>query len=121
MIGAVTVRLPGVALYAAPTLNAVNPRRTWLLFSLVRIGLFAVVLAILLLLLTPGGVPPWISALLAAVISLCVSFIFLRKPREEAARSLYEARASTKRSQATVTGDDEDSEDAVVDSTDTGK
>lgn len=94
-----------------------NPRRTWLLFSLIRIGLFAVVLAILLLLLTPGGVPPWISALLAAIIALCVSFIFLRKPREEAAKSLYEARASTKRSQSTASGDDESSEDAAVDGT----
>jgi mannitol-specific phosphotransferase system IIBC component len=94
----------------------VNPRRTWLLFSLIRIGLFAVILAILLLLLTPGGVPSWISALLAAVIALCISFIFLRKPREEAAKSLYEARASTKLTQSTVSGDDEDSEDAAVDS-----
>jgi 4-hydroxybenzoate polyprenyltransferase len=95
----------------------VNPRRTWLLFSLIRIGLFAVVLAILLLLLSPGGVPAWISALLAAIIALCISFIFLRKPREEAAKSLYEARVSTKRSQSTASGDDEDSEDAAVDGT----
>jgi type III secretory pathway component EscV len=95
----------------------VNPRRTWLLFSLIRIGLFAVVLAILLLLLTPGGVPSWISALLAAIIALCISFIFLRKPREEAAKSLYEARTSTKLSQSTVAGDDEDSEDSAVDGT----
>ncbi|KQM60907.1 DUF4229 domain-containing protein [Agreia sp. Leaf210] len=94
-----------------------NPRRTWLLFSLIRIGLFAVILALLLLLLSPGGVPAWISALLAAVISLCISFIFLRKPREEAARSLYEARASTKRSQSSAAGDDEDVEDAAVDGT----
>ncbi|CAD5990730.1 DUF4229 domain-containing protein [Agreia sp. COWG] len=92
-----------------------NPRRTWLLFSLIRIGLFAVLLAILLLLLTPGGVPEWISAVLAAIISLCVSFIFLRRPREEAAKSLYEARASTKRSQSSAAGDDEDNEDAVID------
>ena len=94
-----------------------NPRRTWLLFSLIRIGLFAVILALLLLLLSPGGVPAWISALLAAVISLCISFIFLRKPREEAARSLYEARASTTRSQSSAAGDDEDVEDAAVDGT----
>ena len=94
-----------------------NPRRTWLLFSLIRIGLFAVILALLLLLLSPGGVPAWISALLAAVISLCISFILLRKPREEAARSLYEARASTKRSQSSAAGDDEDVEDAAVDGT----
>jgi hypothetical protein len=93
----------------------VNPRRTWLLFSLIRIGLFAVVLAILLLLLTPGGTPPWISAVLAAIIALCVSFIFLRRPREEAAKSLYEARASTKRSQSSAAGDDESIEDSAVD------
>ncbi|SMQ57851.1 DUF4229 domain-containing protein [Agreia sp. VKM Ac-1783] len=92
-----------------------NPRRTWLLFSLIRIGLFAVVLAILLLLLTPGGVPAWISALLAAIIAFCLSFIFLRRQREEAAKSLYEARASTKRSQSSAAGDDEDVEDAAVD------
>lgn len=79
------------------------------------------VLAILLLLLTPGGVPTWISALLAAIIALCVSFIFLRKPREEAAKSLYEARSSTKRTQSTASGDDEDSEDAAVDGSTTEK
>jgi 4-hydroxybenzoate polyprenyltransferase len=93
----------------------VNPRRTWLLFSLIRIGLFAVVLAILLLLLSPGGTPAWISAVLAAIISLCISFIFLRRPREEAAKSLYEARASTKRSQSSAAGDDESVEDSAVD------
>ena len=89
--------------------------RTWLVYSLIRLGLFAVVLVVLLLV----QITPWIAAAIAAVISLCASYIFLRKPREELAAGLYEARQgrASARSPETTTkaGSDEASEDAVVD------
>lgn len=98
------------------------------MYTLIRVGIFAVVLTVLYLL----RIEPWIAAVIAAIISLCISIIFLRKPREEAARSLYEARqnrgqagrptpasdpgaAPTRKAGST---EDEDVEDSAVDGTD---
>ncbi|MBM7470985.1 DUF4229 domain-containing protein [Subtercola frigoramans] len=88
--------------------------RTWVVYSLIRVGLFAVVLAILLL----TQMTPWIAAAVAAVISLCASYIFLRKPREQLAQGLYEARHGEGKVPARApekAGSDEENEDAVVD------
>ena len=88
--------------------------RTWLIYTLIRVGIFAVALAVLLL----TQMTPWIAAALAALISLCASYIFLRKPREELANGLYEARHGTKKETpraAEKAGSDEDLEDTVVD------
>ncbi len=101
------------------------------MYTLIRLGIFAVVLTILYLL----SIEPWIAAVIAAIISLCISIIFLRKPREEASRTLYEARlnrgqagrpapvvdasgaaAAAGRSKAGST-EDEDVEDSAVDGT----
>ncbi|MCU1476051.1 MAG: hypothetical protein JWQ64_744 [Subtercola sp.] len=91
--------------------------RTWLVYTLIRVGIFAVALAILLL----TQMTPWIAAALAAVISLCASYIFLRKPREVLANGLYEARHGTAKEAPRPTekaGSDEDLEDTVVDDAD---
>ncbi|MEF2975615.1 DUF4229 domain-containing protein [Subtercola sp. YIM 133946] len=88
--------------------------RTWLVYTLIRVGIFAVALAVLLI----TRMTPWIAAVIAAVISLCVSYIFLRRPREELATGLYEARhgdAKPAKRRASKTGSDEDLEDTVVD------
>jgi len=45
-------------------------------------------LAILLIL----GLKEWVAAIVAAIIGMSLSFIFLRKPRENVARDLYAAR-----------------------------
>ena len=82
------------------------------MYSLIRVGLFAVVLAFLLVL----NLEPWIAAVIAAVIALCLSYIFLRKPREEVARGLYEARHSDAQVPPRAPGQkgsDEASEDAA--------
>lgn len=79
----------------------------WVLYTVYRILLFAVPLALLLIL----RVEPWLSALLAAVIGLCLSYIFLRSPREEVARGLYSATHRTK----PVKQADDETEDAAVD------
>jgi hypothetical protein len=90
-------------------LNGVNPRRSLLLYTLIRVGLFALALVLLLWLL-PSWVPQWLSAVLAAIIAMSLSFIFLRKPREEVAKNLYEVRH-----RAPVVHEDEALEDTVVD------
>ena len=97
------------------------------MYTLIRLGIFAVVLTVLYLL----GIEPWIAAVIAAIISLCISIIFLRKPREEASRTLYEARQN--RGQASRPApsagagptsrkpgstEDEDVEDSAVDGSD---
>lgn len=79
----------------------------WVMYTVYRILLFAVPLALLLIL----RIEPWLSALLAAVIGLCLSYIFLRSPREEVARGLYSATHRTK----PVKQADDETEDAAVD------
>lgn len=53
--------------------------KPWLSYSLIRLGLFAVTLTVLLLL----GVPGWLSAIIAALIGLSVAYIFFRPQRDE--------------------------------------
>ena len=64
--------------------------KPWITYSLVRIGMFAAVLAILVLL----GVIPWLAAIVAAIISLCVSYLFFGKLRERVAVDLHERRSA---------------------------
>ena len=88
-----------------------------MVYSLIRLGIFAAALALLLL----TQMTPWIAAALAAVIALCASYIVLRKPREELATGLYEARHGEGRGARRApekAGSDEENEDAVVDRTD---
>lgn len=67
--------------------------RPWILYSILRIGIFVVVLTALLLV----GIEPWLSAIIAAVVGLCVTYIFFRAPRDAVARSLYEFRTTSRR------------------------
>ena len=80
---------------------------SWLSYSVYRILMFAVPLAVLLML----SIVWWISAIVAALIGLCLSYIFLRTPREQVARDLYTARHPT----AEVVHPDAESEDAAID------
>ena len=68
------------------TLGYVKP---WVLYSLIRLGIFVAVFG--LLLLTPT--PTWLSAIIAAVIGLCVSYIFFGKLRDAVALDLARRRA----------------------------
>ena len=81
----------------------------WIWYTALRILLFAVPLAVLLL----AGVNPWVSAAVAAVFGLSASLIFLRRQRETIASDLYAARH---RETPAVRADDEE-EDAAVDAT----
>ena len=80
---------------------------SWLSYSVYRILLFAVPLAVLLML----SIVWWVSAIVAALIGLCLSYIFLRTPREKVALDLYTARHPA----AEVVHPDAESEDAAID------
>lgn len=73
-----------------------------------RLAAFAIPLAIMLWL----GMVPWLAALLAAIIGLCVSYIFFSRTRNALSESIYEKRKNKRN--ATVKSD-EDAEDAAVD------
>ena len=81
----------------------------WVSYSIYRVLMFAVPLAILMLLLRRSEW--WLAALLSAVIGLCLSYLFLRKPRERVANDLYQARHRDKE----PVHSDAESEDAVLD------
>ena len=66
----------------------------WLFYSVMRVLMFAVPLAILLSL----GLWPWASAVIAALLGLCLSYLFLGRSRESVARDLYRARHPEKES-----------------------
>jgi hypothetical protein len=78
----------------------------WVYYSVLRVLLFVIPLAVLLAL----RIEPWIAALLAAIIGLCASYLLLRRPREGLARDLYAVRH---RAQPLVNVDDE-TEDAAI-------
>jgi hypothetical protein len=82
-------------------------------YTVLRLLTFAVPLAVLMLL----GITPWIATILAALIGLSVSYIFLQRPREAVSRDLYDLRHGTRKKAA-----DENAEDAVSDAaaSDTG-
>lgn len=78
--------------------------REVLLFTVLRILLFAAPFGILLLL----GIDWWWAALIAAVVGFCLSYILLRPQRDAVASRLVAARSAP----ATQPRSDEDAEDA---------
>lgn len=60
-----------------------------MLYSLARLSVFVVAFAVLMLI----GIEWWISALVAAVIGLCISYIFFTKLRNAVALDIAERRA----------------------------
>ncbi|GAA1779309.1 hypothetical protein GCM10009748_10170 [Agromyces lapidis] len=78
----------------------------WIWYTAIRVLLFAVPLAVLLI----AGVTPWISALVAAVFGFSASLLFLRRPRESMSSELYAARHREK----PLTREDDEAEDAAI-------
>lgn len=64
--------------------------KPWVAYSLLRVGLFAAVFAVLMLL----GIEWWLSAIIAAVIGLCVSYIFFGRLRDRVTRDIAARRAA---------------------------
>lgn len=75
--------------------------RAWVIYSLVRVGLFLALFAVLLLL----GIEWWIAAVAAALMGLALSFLVLGRLRDRVTADLAEARA---RREAGIRDSDED-------------
>ncbi|MGX5681049.1 DUF4229 domain-containing protein [Schumannella luteola] len=67
--------------------------KPWVAYSLLRVGLFLAAFAVLMLL----GIEWWLSAIIAAIIGLCVSYIFFGRLRERVTRDIAERRATPSR------------------------
>ena len=88
--------------------------RAWILYSALRIGIFLVLFALLYALTASIGLDlAWlISAVAAALIALCVSYIFLGRLRGRVADEVVAARAGTATPGRPRAGSDEDAEDS---------
>lgn len=61
-------------------------KNPWVVYSLARVGVFAVILTILLIINFD-----WLySVLVAAALSLAFSLVFLNRQREQLSKSIYE-------------------------------
>ena len=78
----------------------------WLTYTLLRVAFFAVPFAVLMLF----NITWWISAILAAIIGLSSSYIFLARLRNRMSTAIYEARA---RQKSAAPGADESAEDSA--------
>jgi hypothetical protein len=58
--------------------------RPWIKYSLVRLGIFAIVLAVLLV----CHIDPFIATVAAAVASFALAYIFFRRLRDQVATEL---------------------------------
>lgn len=83
--------------------------RPWIKYSLIRLAIFVVALAGLLV----AGVNPFLAAVVAAIAGFALSYIFFRKVRDEVAAEL----AARGREPAQVTNVDTEAEDDALDST----
>ena len=63
--------------------------KPWVAYSLVRVGVFALAFAVLMV----ANVPWWLSAIIAAIIGLCVGYIFFGRLRNAVALDIAERRA----------------------------
>lgn len=59
--------------------------KPWVLYSAIRVGIFAASFALLYWAL---GVTWWLAAVLAAVIGLCVAYLFFRPQRDDVVNAL---------------------------------
>ena len=59
--------------------------KPWLVYSLVRLGLFAAVFALLYGVL---NFEPWLAAVIAAIVGLCLAYLFFRPQRDRAISSI---------------------------------
>jgi hypothetical protein len=79
-------------------------------YALIRIGMFALILTVLLVI----GFNPIYSTLVAAALAFAISLVFLSKLRDEASKSVYKRvkRDSTEG----IRDADTDTEDQILDS-----
>lgn len=63
-------------------------KNPWLAYTLLRLGTFVVILAILLAV----QFDPFYATFIAAVLALAISLIFFNKQRDEVSKAIYEKR-----------------------------
>jgi uncharacterized membrane protein len=85
----------------------------WIAFSVLRVLAFVVPLAVSYAL----GASLLLAALIAAVVGLCISVIFLSRQRRAFSSELADLRARPDKARRPDAGEDELAEDAVIDST----
>ena len=90
-------------------------KKLWLVFISARIGLFALFLTVFLLL----GFEGIYSALIAGVLALAVSLVFLTKQRDALSTEIY--RRTRKDKNSGVPDSDADVENAILDSKEDNK
>lgn len=83
----------------------------WLYYSILRIALFGALLAIMMIL----GVQWWIAAPAAAIVGLCIAYIFFARQRDEVAKDLYALRHGDKPERVNL---DNEIEDELLDQRD---
>jgi L-lactate permease len=76
-------------------------KNPWLAYALLRIGTFAVLLTIMLVL----QFDPFYAAFISAILALAISLIFFNKQRDAVSKSIYEKR-HTERDSDSKTEDD---------------
>lgn len=88
--------------------------RAWVVYSVIRIGIFAAAFALLLWLL--GAQLWWLAGICAALIALCISYIALGRLRARMTEDL--AAAAQRRRSAQRADPDAAAEDAEIDGSD---
>jgi len=88
--------------------------RAWIVYSALRVGVFLALFGLLFVLTTAIGFEPaWlISGCAAAVLALCISYIFFGRLRQRVALDLAAVRSGST-STAHRAGSDEDAEDTA--------
>lgn len=73
-------------------------KKPWVIYTLLRLGVFFVALSLMLLL----GYNAYVATGLAAVLALAISLLFFGRQRNAASTALYEARNKNKDADAEV-------------------
>jgi len=81
--------------------------RPWIKYSLIRLGIFVVVLAVLLVL----NVNPFLATVVAAVAGFVISYVFFRKVRDQVAAEF----ATRNEKPEPIKNVDTDAEDEALD------
>jgi uncharacterized membrane protein YdjX (TVP38/TMEM64 family) len=81
--------------------------RPWIKYTIVRLAIFAVALALLLL----TGMNPFLAAVIAAIAGFALSYIFFRKLRDQVAAEL----ATRNQKPQVIRNVDTDAEDDALD------
>lgn len=81
--------------------------RPWIKYTIVRLAIFAVALALLLL----TGMNPFLAAVIAAIAGFALSYIFFRKLRDRVAAEL----ATRNQKPQVIRNVDTDAEDDALD------